>query len=747
MTRNHKPDELYQHPEDDFLASYQLDHDCDWKRRLQRAKTVNVLALCVRKEYREKLRPSGVLRKPLSRSKDIAFLRTIPVEILFQIMEYLHPIDLLHLMKTDTMFRDFLDDSSSTSVWRSSFGNYPDIPKIPSNLTGYKWADLLFNPSICEKCGASPAPLIVAIYQRLCDVCLHKEFIPRFDCFKQYGSTIQHLAKHTQVIWINPSVQQDLSRLSVWVDRAELDDITSTLQGLENAIGAGFPDAKEALARYRQERHELIAISAANYSNCLAWATFHQKMLFRKARSTVPSLLANIKARFKRLGFEAADVDNAAFDTQILTNLVNTTGRLGLRKRGWAKLQSLFVPVITAATQHRLEMARRKLLEQRTDFVEGVYKECCKSHPPATWAYLPPFSAVMQFDSVSRLTNAPPDDPLVEKDVLNLLPQEVDDWTTPTMKKLVSFLPSSSSCAQKVVESTTSPDLSALNLATSVFQCHGFESMRNNNQVKICFIGRPAYDSERSHASERAGGCLIGWDGAVPHLGCRALEQGWEKGLHFSQRGHDAAQVLIRLLGLDPATTKIWEMDALDKRFICLICRPWCVGKTAHTWQDAVYHHLEMGKRNYNIHDTLSWGLVGPEAEAELKSREESEPNVRQHNWVCNHCPQHFEKRVNQAAVIEHAKEIHDISHPINNLDYVYFLVDRTYRSPICVYDREFICLRCAPTKCRLYRWEGIQAHLKDSHGLSAFVEHKDWKKINTILRTLSTSDEQKMVQ
>ncbi|KDR85928.1 hypothetical protein GALMADRAFT_393643 [Galerina marginata CBS 339.88] len=710
--------------EDDFLASYQLDHDCDWKRRLQRADTVNVLALCVRKEYREKLRSSGLLRKPLSRSKHIAFLRTIPVEIFLEILEYLHPIDLLHLIKTDAMFRELLNDSSANSVWRSAFGNYPDTPKIPSNLTGYKWADLLFNPSTCERCGASPAPLNVVFYQRLCGACLRKEFIATDKCYQLYGYSVRNLARDAQIIKIDPSVETTISRYLTRTNRAELNEITSTLQRLENAISACVPEAKEALERYKLERRELITTSRTDYINCLAWATFYQDMLFRKARSTVPSLLANVKARFKRLGFEAADVDNAVFDTKILTNLVNTTGVLGLRKRGWAKLQSLFIPAITAATQKRLELERKKLLEQRTDFVKGVYKKYCISYPPATWAYLPPVSAVIQFSSVLRLVNAPPDEQLVEEDVLELLPREVGDWTESIMKQLVSFLPRSSLCA---VESTTSRDFNALGLATSVFQCP-------------CSSSR--YDS-------RTGGSLIGWDGAVPHLSCYALVPGWgsEKWPHFSQRGHDAAIILVRLLGLDPATTKMWEMDALDRRFVCLVCRPTSVARTAYTWQGAVYHHIEMGMSNYNMHDTLSWGLVGPEAEAELKSREESEPNIRQHNWMCNHCPEHFGKRVSRAAVIDHAKEIHDISRPINNLDYVYSLVNRTYRSPVCVYNHEFLCLRCASTKCRLYRWKDVQAHLKDFHGLSAFVEHEDWKKVNTILRTLSTSDEQKKAQ
>ncbi|KDR85925.1 hypothetical protein GALMADRAFT_132550 [Galerina marginata CBS 339.88] len=426
--RNHQRDE---DQEDNFLSSYQLDQ-CDWEKRLRRAKTVNILALSVRKEYREKLRSSGVLRKTLSRSKDIEFFRTIPVEILLEILEYLHPIDLLQLMKAHPAFRELLKDCSCTSVWRSTFGNYSDIPKIPSNLTGYKWADLLFNPSICEKCGASPAPPSITFHRRWCGGCIRKEFIPTYECYNQYGRSVKNLARDAKIIMISPSVE-GANNSSDSFNKAELCGIRSALQRLKIAIAASVPDAKEALESYKLERREL---SRTNTAQLLSMGNILSE--YAPLQSTFDSSLLDAKARFKRLGFEPADVDKAVFDEQILTNLVNTTGISKLRKR-------------TSASA----------------FVQGVHKDYCISFLPATWAYLPTFSAVMQFDSVLRLFSAPRDDPLVDEDVLKLLPQEVDDWTTQTMNQLISFLPSPSSCAQEFCGSTISPDLSALNLGSS----------------------------------------------------------------------------------------------------------------------------------------------------------------------------------------------------------------------------------------------------------------------------------------
>ena len=77
-------------------------------------------------------------------------------------------------------------------------------------------------------------------------------------------------------------------------------------------------------------------------------------------------------------------------------------------------------------------------------------------------------------------------------------------------------------CPPPFLEESNEPDLHLLNLATAMFTC--LSSMIS---------------------SIRAGRCLIGRDGAGLHLRCGALQTHWDRRLHFSRRGYEAARVLV----------------------------------------------------------------------------------------------------------------------------------------------------------------------------------------------------------
>jgi len=188
---------------------------------------------------------------------------------------------------------------------------------------------------------------------------------------------------------------------------------------------------------------------------------------------------------------------------------------------------------------------------------------------------MPPLFVVKHFGPISEAINALHDDPLKDEDLegpFECLPSLIDEWRVSKFKQLAAQLPSQKS--SRVDEEERDPDVLALDLATSVFNCLG-----------------------SSRSSLRTGGCLIGWDGAGPHLRCPALEKYWENRLHFSQRGYDAATELVTLAGFDARTAKIWDMDALNPRFVCLTCPLEANsriqdgrGRSVWNWREAVRH-------------------------------------------------------------------------------------------------------------------------------------------------------------
>ena len=154
------------------------------------------------------------------------------------------------------------------------------------------------------------------------------------------------------------------------------------------------------------------------------------------------------------------------------------------------------------------------------------------------------------------------------KDAMRKLPGAVESWTREKMRQLAGPLPGSRrvgvdadearfcndltgdaisiECPPPFLEEPDEPDLHFLNLATSVFTCLG-----------------------STISSIRAGRCLIGWDGAGPHLRCGALQTHWDRRLHFSRRGYEAARTLVELVGWDVGRATVVEMDGFDGRFVC----------------------------------------------------------------------------------------------------------------------------------------------------------------------------------
>ncbi|KAF9479808.1 hypothetical protein BDN70DRAFT_806377 [Pholiota conissans] len=104
----------------------------------------------------------GVLRKMVE----------MPMDMLFEIISHLDPLDLLHLAQTAKPLRSVLMKCSSRCVWKSAFSNVVGLPKCPDDLNEPQYATLMF-VNICST--FTPAYNIhVSWYARLraCNDCL-----------------------------------------------------------------------------------------------------------------------------------------------------------------------------------------------------------------------------------------------------------------------------------------------------------------------------------------------------------------------------------------------------------------------------------------------------------------------------------------------------------------------------------------------------------------------------------------------
>ncbi|TFK66979.1 hypothetical protein BDN72DRAFT_125657 [Pluteus cervinus] len=93
------------------------------------------------------MRTSRIEAKKCAQLKKLDGFLRLPLEIIFAVFEYVHPIDMYHLSHSSLIFRDLLKDqipllkriyqSHGVPLWP---------PKIPYN----EWSNLLFGDSICD---------------------------------------------------------------------------------------------------------------------------------------------------------------------------------------------------------------------------------------------------------------------------------------------------------------------------------------------------------------------------------------------------------------------------------------------------------------------------------------------------------------------------------------------------------------------------------------------------------------------
>ncbi|TRM58383.1 hypothetical protein BD626DRAFT_634065 [Schizophyllum amplum] len=104
-------------------------------------------------------------------------LSEFPLDIMYEIFNHLQPEQLFSMSRTNKTLRDALTRKSARSIWRASFQNDKDIPRVPPDLNELQYARLLFDES-CMFCSSQNGTNVAwAARVRCCDECLEKRFV------------------------------------------------------------------------------------------------------------------------------------------------------------------------------------------------------------------------------------------------------------------------------------------------------------------------------------------------------------------------------------------------------------------------------------------------------------------------------------------------------------------------------------------------------------------------------------------
>ncbi|KAJ7899771.1 hypothetical protein B0H13DRAFT_1718047 [Mycena leptocephala] len=551
--------------------------------------------------------------------QDLSMLPNMQVDIVLEVLGYLHPLELIQVSRTSRAFRELLH--STDPIWRTSFLTDDRLPQCPPQIPGRRWVKLLFGPKICDICGQPNTDADYIIWRRVCIPCMDEnllDVVPGYTETHELNSAV-HRTRRTAAVDGPEDGTVVLARGKFWRSDG------GVVAELYEALNADDPDAAH---RFLESQRVLVSENYDFADKCEEWAwqvvskpePEYFKMLDKVAASVVKRLIVE--------GFDQRDAEKAWYDitdSDVLWRMPRLTSRL------WNRARPHILSMVIAKRTERLERERLDRIQRRKDAILAAALMALRTPiagsralyypPPHTISAFPPIAQLIYEDSDAPLS---PDDPRVVA-ALAGAPAFVDAWCIETKALLTSLLPYCN---------VGNPDFRLLERASSVFR------LRKTN--------------------ERSSDTAIGWDEARAHLHwCqgRPVHRSTDDQLvKFNDRGAAAAASLALLLGMDPVTTTAAQMDATGARFACATCPEVSPGRRpAMHWRECVLH-VGSNENAGASHGPPSWLLLSPLAAADVRRREEPDDYSPLHAWACTLCNDHLPMLAPQSRVWAHLR-------------------------------------------------------------------------------------------
>ncbi|KAJ7919838.1 hypothetical protein B0H13DRAFT_1987661 [Mycena leptocephala] len=537
--------------------------------------------------------------------QDLSMLPNMQVDIVLEVLGYLHPLELIQVSRTSRAFRELLH--STDSMWRTSFFTDDQLPRCPPQIPGRRWVKLLFGPKICDTCGQPNTDADYIIWRRVCIPCMDQnllDVVPGYTETHELNSAV-HRTRRTAAVDGPEDGTVVLARGKFWRSDG------AVVAELYEALNAHDPDAAH---RFLESQKVLVSENYDFADKCEDWAW----QVVSKSKSEYFKMLDKVTASVvKRLiveGFDQRDAEKAWYDitdSDVLWRMPRLTSKL------WNRARPHILPMVIAKRTERLERERLDRIQHRKDAILATALMALRTPVAGSRAlYYPPPHTISAFPPIAQLICEGSDEPLSRDDprvaaALAGAPVFVDAWCMETKTLLTSLLPYCN---------VGDPDFRLLERATSVFR------VRKTNQ--------------------RSSDTAIGWDEARAHLhwcqGRPVPLSAEDQLVEFNAHAAAAATSLAVLLGIDPVTTTAAQMDATGARFVCATCPEVSRGgRLAMRWRECVVH---VGSYNHAgaAHGPPSWLVLSPLAAADVRRREEPDDYSPLKAWSCTLCNDHL---------------------------------------------------------------------------------------------------------
>ncbi|OJA09757.1 hypothetical protein AZE42_01477 [Rhizopogon vesiculosus] len=567
--------------------------------------------------------------KKLRRRGRLDLMPTMNLDILFHILSFLSPMDLLNLSRTTKDFRNLLLHSSSARAWKDARLQVEGLPDCPLDMSEPQYANLAFYPH-CHDCDRVVRTVSWALRARYCPKCLTANTVDQFGrgrfedtdlYFLRFLPWVREQGRYHRPLYLTKA----LDELLVEHSKTPEDERTALLDKKKKHAGDVMRHAEQ----------------------CQYWsksiATSRKYELNDIRRNRKDAIIARLtEAGYKpELDYGAIfwlqQQEKALFRAKILTTKEWDRIRPGLITR--------LDPVRACLLEEKVYGPRRKILI-------AEYAKYLQQPPPpgAAFDLMPNVADIADFDPFRDIIMSPELTTITASSFIpafQQLPGFVPSWRAKIdgeFLDLIGFLANHGDSGKE-----SGSDI--LQLATAVFDIYNHDLLMYPEVLL-----RPGFSSSGScgHSRhDRFDVCRL----RTQQFGCQTWSATRNKSF-YPISVFEGAVAVVRAAGFDPKNTRREDMDRLDVRFACGVCSS-PARKVVATWEFAIRHswHLHRG-----LPGEIEWTLIEGDELANVKRYEETTYAVGSGSTVyCALCQHHIGDARLLGIILEHLVKTHGI--------------------------------------------------------------------------------------
>ncbi|KAK7676864.1 hypothetical protein QCA50_020200 [Cerrena zonata] len=618
--------------------------------------TLPVVKRAKKKEQHET--PPRRLRKKGS----LQDLPKMPLDIIYEVLVYLLPNDLLNLARTTKEFRDLLISRNASPFWKAARKNVEGLPDCPPFLSEPAYANLCFQTS-CHNCLTGGVQTVLwSLRVRYCKKCQDMLLInSRYEFaefHRDYGDIYIGAPAVREVCFIR--------RFGMLCSIYRIPELQDTKMAFEKL------DISQR-ATWLEERKNWCKDVDEWARTCRNWYEIFQAARKDLIAQTKEARLSAIIAKLREEGWnEELQHMNLQYSHPLLT-LKPVKQPRKLTERVWLGMRDEVISFMQSYKAKRLLAERRDLLYPRL----MVLKQAVRTFQTDLGGMCPPERDIASFPEFRAIIDAPKDVDVSLASFLALQKNLVDlvsRFRGDKKSVLRAFL-------QKKMSMSIRDDIDIFDLAItaalqSTHETNFFFFDVSGSANDHLYNNFNRYTPENNDDEHRTM-----YDDVVTSI------------LHsrpWSTLHHDICVELITHIihcyGEDPADATAAAMDNKDTRLCCKL--PECDSKTAHvilTWRAALRHFIERhpnvitSKRNLRKLLTKADDKeAGQVRHLEIEARAAKRISWRVLKY-CMHCPENMWCTRDDISV--HMQERHGVKQAIENRD---FCVHESATFPAC---------------------------------------------------------------